>query len=78
VTNPERPEPRQPSLVPGVVMLGLAAVLIVVVLLKPAMPSWVRTTIALLAVVVVMVLLGYAFVVFRSTSGRGSGRGGRK
>ena len=43
-----------------------------VVLVKPDMPSWLRTTIAILAVVVVIGLLAYAFVVFRETTGGGS------
>ncbi|TKV61090.1 hypothetical protein FDO65_05445 [Nakamurella flava] len=67
-------EPKPPSLVPGVVLLGLAAVLIVVVLIKPAMPDWLNTTIAVLAVAVVIALLGYAVWVFRATTRRGRAR----
>lgn len=70
--RPSAPAPRGPSLVPGTVLLGLAAVLIVVVLIKPDMPGWLRTTIAILAVLVVLTLLVIAFRVFRSTT-----RGGR-
>jgi len=67
--------PRQPSLVPGTVLLIVAAVLIVVVLVAPdAMPHWLRVTIAILAVCVVIALLVYSFVVFRATTRRGSGR----
>ena len=65
---------RQPSLVPGVVLLGLAAVLIVVVLIKPDMPPWLKVTIAILAVVVVVVLLIYAAWVFRLLTRRGGPR----
>jgi len=63
---------RQPSLVPGAALLVLAGVLIVVVLVKPDMPDWLRTSIAVLAVVVVIGLLAYAFVVFRETTRGGS------
>ncbi len=61
---------RPPSLVPGVVLLGVAAVLIVVVLVKPDMPQWLKVTIAIAAVLVVVVLLIYAFRVFRGVSRR--------
>ena len=63
---------KQPSLAPGAALLVLAGALIVVVLVKPDMPSWLRTTIAILAVVVVIGLLAYAFVVFRETTRGGS------
>ena len=63
---------KQPSLAPGAVLLVLAGVLIVIVLVKPDMPDWLRTTIAILAVVVVIGLLAYAFVVFRETTRGGS------
>ena len=69
---PETPRSKQPSLVPGAVLLVLAGVLIVVVLVKPDMPDWLRTSIAVLAVVVVIGLLAYAFVVFRETTRGGS------
>jgi len=71
-TPPETPRSKQPSLVPGAVLLVLAGVLIVVVLVKPDMPDWLRTSIAVLAVVVVIGLLAYAFVVFRETTRGGS------
>ena len=71
-TPPETPRSKQPSLVPGAVLLVLAGVLIVIVLVKPDMPDWLRTTIAILAVVVVIGLLAYAFVVFRETTRGGS------
>jgi hypothetical protein len=73
VTDPTPARPgnnRQPSLVPGTVLLAVAAVLIVVVLIKPAMPDWLRTTIAITAVVVVLALLVVSFRVFRSTTRR--------
>jgi hypothetical protein len=63
---------KQPSLAPGAALLVLAGVLIVVVLIKPDMPDWLRTTIAIMAVVVVIGLLAYAFVVFRETTRGGS------
>ena len=75
-TPPGGPAParKQPSLVPGVVLLALAAVLIAVVLIKPDMPGWLKTTIAILAVLVVVALLFSAFRVFRDTTRRGNGR----
>lgn len=70
---PDRgPGRAQPSLVPGIVLLGVAAALIVVVLVKPDMPSWLKTTIAIAAVLVVIALLFYAVRVFRGVS-RGGG-----
>ncbi len=63
--------PKQPSVVPASILLGLAAVLIVVVLIKPHMPSWLKVTIALLALLVVFALLIYAVVLFRDTAKRG-------
>ena len=63
--------PKQPSVVPASILLGLAAVLIVVVLIKPHMPSWLKVTIALLALLVVLALLIYAVVLFRDTAKRG-------
>ena len=75
MTNPTGPggagAPPQPSIVPASILLGLAAVLIVVVLIKPTMPEWLKITIALLAVVVVIALLIYAAVLFRTTAKRG-------
>jgi protein-S-isoprenylcysteine O-methyltransferase Ste14 len=63
--------PKQASVVPASILLGLAAVLIVVVLIKPQMPSWLKVTIALLALLVVVALLIYAVMLFRDTSRRG-------
>lgn len=63
--------PQGPSLVPGTVLLGVAAVLILVVLIKPDMPGWLRTTIAIVAVLVVLALLVIVVRVFRSTTRRG-------
>jgi len=60
-SNPVRP----PSLIAGMSLLGIAAVLMVVVLVNPSMPSWLRTVIAILAVLVVVVLIGYAAYLFR-------------
>lgn len=65
--SPRKP----PSAVPAAVLLGLAAVLIVVVLVKPTMPSWVKATIAILAIVVVVALLIYAAMLFRDNARRG-------
>ena len=73
--DPGPQRPKQPSLVPGMVLLILAAVLIVVVLVSPhSLPHWLRVTIAILAVCVVVALLIYSVVVFKATTRRGSGR----
>ena len=75
MTNPSGRDdaggPGQPSVVPAAILLGLAAVLIVVVLIKPSMPQWLKVSIALLAVLVVIALLVYAVVLFRTTAKRG-------
>jgi hypothetical protein len=73
VSKTEQDGPKPPPLVPGVVLLALAAVLIVVVLVgnPDTMPSGLRTTIAITAVVVIVALLGYAGYVFRASSKRG-------
>ncbi|MET3803415.1 putative membrane protein [Nakamurella sp. UYEF19] len=63
--------PKQPSVAPAAILLGLAAVLIVVVLIKPAMAQWLKVTIVILVVLVVIALLVYAFVLFRQTTRRG-------
>lgn len=60
----------QPSLVPGTVLLGIAGLLIVIVLVKPDIPSWLRAVIAIAAVLVVIALLVIAFRVFRGASRR--------
>ena len=75
-TNPEQsgPPSKQPSLVPGVVLLLLAGVLIVVTLIKPDLPGWATVTIAALAVVVVIALLIYAFRDFRDVTRPGGSR----
>jgi uncharacterized membrane protein len=77
VSEPRRPDVplnrrrRGPSLVPGVVLLVLAAILMVVVVLKPDMPGWATTTVAVLAIAVVIALLVYAFAVYLSMTRRG-------
>ena len=71
MSTPDNGTGRQPSLVPGLTLLGLAAVLIVVVLINPDMPGWLRTVIAIVAVLLVVALLIFAFRLFRVTSGRG-------
>jgi uncharacterized membrane protein len=63
--------PKPPSAVPAAILLGLAAVLIVVVLIKPSMPQWLKISIALLAVLVVIALLIYAAKLFRDNARRG-------
>ena len=63
--------PPQPSVVPAAILLGLAAVLIIVVLIKPSMPQWLKVAIALLAILVVLALLVYAAILFRNTARRG-------
>ena len=70
----EQDGPKPPSLVPGVVLLAVAAALIVVVLVNPPVPGWARTTIAVVAVAAVVALLVYAVLVFRGASRRGTGR----
>ncbi len=68
------PGAQPPSLAPGVALLTLAAALIVVVLVNPAMPDWLRATIAIVAGCVVVALLGYAGWVFRAAGRSRSGR----
>jgi len=65
---------RQPSLAPGVVLLALAAVLIVVTLIKPDLPRWLTVSVAVAAVLVVIALLIYAFRVFRDVTRPGGPR----
>jgi uncharacterized membrane protein len=67
-------QPKPPSLVPGVVLLVLAGALIVVTLLKPDFPRWVTVSIAILAVIVVIALLLYAFKAFRDVTKPGGSR----
>lgn len=62
---------KQPPLVPGVALLVLAAALMVVLIVNPEMPQAARTTIALVAVAVVIALLGYAVYVFMQSTKRG-------
>jgi len=73
VPKSDSQSPKPPSLVPGVVLLALAAVLIVVVLVgnPDTMPPALRTGIAIGAVVVIVALLGYAGYVFYATTKRG-------
>ena len=59
---------KPPSAVPGIVLLGVTAAMIVIVLIKPDMPSWLRVTVSVISVVLVIVLLGYAFRLFRSAT----------
>ncbi len=63
--------PKEPSVVPAVILLGLAAVLIVVVLVKPSMSYGLKLTITLVAVVMVVALLVYAVFLFRTLAKRG-------
>lgn len=69
----DRPVVKPPSLIPGVTLLGLAAVLIVVVLIKPDMPQGLKVAIVVVALLLVLALLAYAFRLFLSIQ-----RGGRK
>ena len=71
-SGPHGPK-RQPSVIPGMALLGLAAVLIVIVLVNPDMSSGLKVTIAVLAILVVLALLGFAFKLFLSSQ-----RGGRR
>jgi hypothetical protein len=69
---PDGPDPqKQPSAVPAAILLGLAAVLIVVVLIKPSMPQGLKLAIAGLAILVVIALLIYAAILFRDNARRG-------
>lgn len=68
---PDSNRRQAPSLVPGVVLMVIAAVLMVVVIINPDMPGWARTTIAIAAVVVVIALIGYGVFAVRRTSRRG-------
>ncbi|MEO5833616.1 MAG: hypothetical protein ABJA16_03630 [Nakamurella sp.] len=74
--RPENPgeKPRQPSLVAGMVLLVLAGVLIVVVLVQPEMAPWLKTTIAVVAILVVIALIAFSVVLVRSTKQAGRGR----
>ena len=70
-----QPEPtKPPSLVPGVVLLVLAGVLIVITLIKPDLPRWLTVSIAVAAILVVVLLLIYAFRVFRDVTKPGGSR----
>lgn len=55
--------PPAPGLAIG--LLVMAAVLIVIVLVEPDFPDWLRTTIAILAVLTVVALLVYSVLVMR-------------
>jgi uncharacterized membrane protein len=71
----EESEPaKPPSLVPGVVLLVLAGVLIVITLIKPDLPRWLTVSIAVAAIGVVVLLLIYAFRVFRDVTKPGGSR----
>ncbi len=75
MTSPADEKPaKQASLVPGVVLLVLAGVLIVITLLKPDLPRWLTIGIAVAAIVVVVLLLIYAFRVFRDVTRPGGSR----
>ena len=77
MTEPEQTPPdavastpvKPPNLAVGMGLLGLAAVLIVVVLINPSMPGWLRVVVAVLSVLVVAVLGAYAVVLFRAAKG---------
>jgi hypothetical protein len=73
VPKSDREGPKPPSLVPGVVLLALAAVLIVVVLVgnPDTMPAGLKTGIVIAAIAVIVALLGYAVYVFHATTKRG-------
>lgn len=69
---PDGPTPqKQPSVVPAAVLLGLAAVLIVVVLIKPSMSQGLKVALVILVLLVVVALLVYAAILFRDNSRRG-------
>ncbi len=64
-SQPRRTAP--PSVTVGMTLLVLAAVLIVVVLVQPTMPGWLKAVIGVLAVAVVVALMFYAFTLWKST-----------
>ena len=72
-SGPSEPA-KPPSLVPGVVLLVLAGVLIVITLIKPDLPRWLTVSIAVAAIGVVVLLLIYAFRVFRDVTKPGGSR----
>jgi membrane protein implicated in regulation of membrane protease activity len=72
-SGPSEPA-KPPSLVPGVVLLVLAGVLIVITLIKPDLPRWLTVSIAAAAILVVVLLLIYAFRVFRDVTKPGGSR----
>lgn len=76
---PVRPDgptdrPKQPSLAVGMTLLVLAGVLIVVVLIQPEMAPWLKISIAVLAVLTVIALIAFSFLLVRSTKPAGRGR----
>lgn len=74
-TENNRPTSRPaPSIVPGVVLLTLGAVLIVVLLVAPDMPGWARITLVIVAIVLVVVLLAWSVRLFRVASGKAGRR----
>lgn len=68
---PKPTGPKPPPLVPGVVLLVVAAGLMAVLLINPAMSDGMRRTIAIASVAVVVALLGYAIFVFTVSRNRG-------
>ena len=72
-TGPAEPA-KPPSLIPGVVLLVLAGALIVITLIKPDLPRWLTVSIAVAAILVVVLLLIYAFRVFRDVTKPGGPR----
>ncbi len=74
--RPESPTggPKQPSLAVGMILLVLAGVLIVVVLVQPSMAPWLKTSVAVLAILVVVALIVFSVVLVRSTQKAGRGR----
>ncbi len=72
--EPEEKPGKPASLVPGVVLLILAGVLIVITLIKPDLPRWLTIGIAVAAILVVILLLIYAFRVFRDVTRPGGSR----
>ena len=72
--DPDQKPAKPASLVPGVVLLILAGVLIVITLIEPDLPQWLTVTIAVAAILVVILLLIYAFRVFRDVTRPGGPR----
>ncbi|AZI58169.1 hypothetical protein EH165_08460 [Nakamurella antarctica] len=73
MTNPKQ-APKQPSLIPGISLLTLGAVLIIVLLINPNMSPGTKAVIAVLVVLVVLALLAFAIRMWLKASRPGGSR----